>query len=258
LAPSGIGVVIEFWKIKKTIVVTDLALRVRKQTVAAPEKQEQAPVVSKDAVTLPLQHTTSGMTLFGRWHVTFAASYESKTKAFDDAAMFYLMCAMIPCLLGYTVYSALYDEHKGWYSFLIGTQVRFIYFFGFAMMTPQLFINYKLKSVTSLPWRTFVYKALNTFIDDLFAFIIKMPMMHRLACFRDDVVFLILLYQRWIYPVDLKRTEDDEDDVETATTKDGKGDDAAHEPKGEEVEVPKATIAAPTASCESGSSIEKK
>ena len=32
-----------------------------------------------------------------------------------------------------------------------------------------------------------------------------MPTMHRLACFRDDVVFLIYLYQRWIYPVDHKR-----------------------------------------------------
>lgn len=31
--------------------------------------------------------------------------------------------------------------------------------------------------------------------DDFFAFIIRMPLMHRLACFRDDVVFLILLYQ---------------------------------------------------------------
>ncbi len=23
--------------------------------------------------------------------------------------------------------------------------------------------------------------------------------MHRLSCFRDDIVFLIFLYQRWIY-----------------------------------------------------------
>ena len=29
------------------------------------------------------------------------------------------------------------------------------------------------------------YKALNTFIDDLFAFVIKMPTMYRLGCFRD-------------------------------------------------------------------------
>ena len=36
---------------------------------------------------------------------------------------------------------------------------------------------------------------MNTFIDDLFAFIIKMPTMHRLSCFRDDLVFFIYIYQ---------------------------------------------------------------
>ena len=56
---------------------------------------------------------------------------------------------------------------------------------GFIMMTPQLFINYKLKSVAHLPWRMLTYKALNTFIDDLFAFVIKMPTLYRLGCFRD-------------------------------------------------------------------------
>ncbi|TFJ83210.1 hypothetical protein NSK_005482, partial [Nannochloropsis salina CCMP1776] len=51
----------------------------------------------------------------------------------------------------------------------------------------------------------------NTFIDDLFAFVIKMPTMHRVSCFRDDLVFLIYLYQRWIYPVDASRRLDAED-----------------------------------------------
>lgn len=53
--------------------------------------------------------------------------------------------------------------------------------------------------------RVFMYKALNTFIDDLFAFIIKMPTLHRLACLRDDVVFVVFLYQRWLYRVDKAR-----------------------------------------------------
>ncbi len=53
------------------------------------------------------------------------------------------------------------------------------------MMTPQLFINYKLKSVAHLPWRMMTYKALNTFIDDIFAFVIEMPTMYRIGCFRD-------------------------------------------------------------------------
>ena len=40
-------------------------------------------------------------------------------------------------------------------------------------------------------------QAFNTFIDDIFAFIITMPTAHRLACFRDDIVFVVYLYQRW-------------------------------------------------------------
>jgi hypothetical protein len=76
------------------------------------------------------------------------------------------------------------------------------------MMTPQLFINYKLKSVSHLPWRMMTYKALNTFIDDLFAFVIKMPTMYRIGCFRDDIIFFIYLYQRYIYPVDRTRVNE--------------------------------------------------
>lgn len=76
------------------------------------------------------------------------------------------------------------------------------------MMTPQLFINYKLKSVAHLPWRMLTYKFLNTFIDDIFAFVIKMPTMYRIGCFRDDIIFLIFLYQRWIYRVDHSRVNE--------------------------------------------------
>lgn len=51
-------------------------------------------------------------------------------------------------------------------------------------------------------------QAFNTFIDDVFAFIITMPTSHRVACFRDDVVFVIYLYQRFLYPVDKSRTNE--------------------------------------------------
>ena len=59
-----------------------------------------------------------------------------------------------------------------------------------------------------MPWRTLTYKALNTFIDDLFAFIIKMPTLHRMSCFRDDIVFAVFMYQRWIYAVDNSRVNE--------------------------------------------------
>ena len=32
--------------------------------------------------------------------------------------------------------------------------------------------------------------------------------MYRLGCFRDDIIFLIFLYQRWIYRVDLSRVNE--------------------------------------------------
>lgn len=94
------------------------------------------------------------------------------------------------------------------YSWLLSTLVGAVYTFGFILMCPQLYLNYKLKSVAHLPWRQMTFKFLNTIIDDLFAFVIKMPTLHRIACFRDDVIFLIFLYQRWIYPVDKTRANE--------------------------------------------------
>lgn len=71
-----------------------------------------------------------------------------------------------------------------------------------------------------------VYKVLSTFIDDLFAFTIKMPTLHRLATLRDDVVFFVYLYQSWKYKVDHTRVnefgqggDDEDDDPATAAQK---------------------------------------
>merc|ERR1712113_1064307 len=100
--------------------------------------------------------------------------------------------------------------HRGWYSYALAAGASCVYTLGFVLMTPQVFINYKNKSVAYLPWRKFIYRALTTFIDDLFALIIRMPTMHRLSCFRDDIVFFIYLYQRHLYPVDKSRSFDDE------------------------------------------------
>lgn len=133
---------------------------------------------------------------------------ESATKKYDMVAFKYLSWGLFPLLAIYAVYSLIYNEHKGWYSFSLSMLYGFLLTFGFIMMTPQLFINYKMKSVAHLPWRMLTYKALNTFIDDIFAFVIKMPTLYRLGCFRDDIVFFIYLYQRHIYRVDPKRVNE--------------------------------------------------
>ncbi|XP_073826022.1 putative lipid scramblase CLPTM1 [Musca autumnalis] len=133
---------------------------------------------------------------------------ESSTKEYDNLAFKYLSWVCFPLLIGYFVYSLVYNEHKGWYSFVLNMLYGYLLTFGFIMMTPQLFINYKLKSVAHMPWRMMTYKFLNTFIDDIFAFVIKMPTMYRLGCFRDDIIFFVFLYQRWQYRVDLKRVNE--------------------------------------------------
>ena len=142
----------------------------------------------------------------GRIQFKDKGSYvESSTRQYDELAFKYLSWVCFPLLAGYGVYALLYLEHKGWYSFVLSMLYGFLLTFGFIMMTPQLFINYKLKSVAHLPWRMLTYKFLNTFIDDMFAFVIKMPTMYRIGCFRDDIIFIVFLYQRWIYRVDKTR-----------------------------------------------------
>jgi len=172
IIPGGIGVLIEIWKVTK-------AFKIKVEFSRG----------------LPRLH-------FG----TFTDS-EKATAEHDVESMRYLSYLFYPLITGGAIYSLLYTPHKSWYQWALQSTVNGVYAFGFLFMLPQLFVNYRLKSVAHLPWRAFMYKAFNTFIDDLFAFIITMPTAHRLACFRDDIVFLIYLYQRWLYPVDKKRLD---------------------------------------------------
>ncbi|XP_069500727.1 putative lipid scramblase CLPTM1 [Ambystoma mexicanum] len=170
-----IGLLIDFWKITKVM-----------------------------DVKLDRENKVAG--IFPRLTCKDKSTYiQSSTKIYDDMAFRYLSWLLYPLLGCYAVYSLLYMEHKSWYSWVLSMLYGFLLTFGFITMTPQLFINYKMKSVAHLPWRMLTYKALNTFIDDLFAFVIRMPMMYRIGCLRDDVVFFIYLYQRWIYRVDPTR-----------------------------------------------------
>lgn len=130
---------------------------------------------------------------------------EAETDKLDGESMKYLAYILWPLCIGGAIYSLIYQEHKSWVQWALTSIVNGVYAFGFIFMLPQLFINYKLKSVAALPWKAFMYKAFNTFIDDVFAFLIKMPTSHRVACFRDDIVFVFYLYQRYIYPVDKTR-----------------------------------------------------
>ncbi|KAI3323238.1 cleft lip and palate transmembrane 1 [Xylariaceae sp. AK1471] len=196
LGSQGIGILIELWK-----VTTIVNVRLR-----------PAPAGS----LIP-------------YHIVFEDKYklsetEEKTKEYDEIAFKYMYIAGVPLLVAYAIYSLYYDTHKSWYSFIITTLVGSVYAYGFLMMVPSLYINYRLKSVAHMPGKAMMYKFLNTFIDDLFAFTIKMPFLHRLATLRDDVIFFVYIYQRWAYKVDYTRInefgqggEDDELSAEAKT-----------------------------------------
>ncbi|CAD7699576.1 unnamed protein product [Ostreobium quekettii] len=175
---SGVGMLIEFWKITK-------AMKVEVQWVSVAGTQVPwLKFLDRDTYT------------------------SSQTKRYDQDATRYLSYALYPLVGGYTVYTLIYEKHKSWYSWILSSFVGAVYTFGFILMCPQLYLNYKLRSVAHLPWRQLTYKFLNTIIDDLFAFAIKMPLLHRLSVFRDDVVFLVFLYQWWLYGVDKTRANE--------------------------------------------------
>ncbi|KAJ5248891.1 hypothetical protein N7468_000342 [Penicillium chermesinum] len=183
LASQGFGILLEAWKITKSV---DVRLR--------------PPPTGSFFSFLPY------VIVFEDKHKL--TETEKKTQEYDEIAFRYLYIVAVPLLLAYAAYSLMYNTHKSWYSYIIETLVGSVYAYGFLMMVPSLYINYRLKSVAHMPGKALTYKFLNTFIDDLFAFTVKMPWLHRLATLRDDVIFFIWLYQGWKYKVDYTRVNE--------------------------------------------------
>ncbi|KAF2085721.1 cleft lip and palate associated transmembrane protein 1 [Saccharata proteae CBS 121410] len=214
---QGMGILVEAWKVTKAVNV-----RIRP---SAPGSLIPYSIVFEDKH--PLSDT------------------EKKTQEYDEIAFKYLYLVAIPLLLAYAGYSLMYETHKSWYSFIIAVLVGSVYAYGFLMMVPSLYINYRLKSVAHMPAKAMTYKFLNTFIDDLFAFTIKMPTLHRLATLRDDLIFFVYLYQSWKYKVDYTRVNefgqggDEEEDKDKLAAKPLTSPPTADESVGEAVEAVK-------------------
>ena len=63
--------------------------------------------------------------------VIYKSSYvETNTNDYDRLAFKYLSWILFPLVIGYAIYSVLYLEHKGWYSFILSTMYGFILTFG--------------------------------------------------------------------------------------------------------------------------------
>lgn len=129
LASQGFGILLEAWKITKTV---DVRLR--------------PPPVGSFYSLLPY------VVVFEDKHKL--TDTEQKTKEYDEIAFRWLYIVAVPLLGAYAAYSLLYETHKSWYSFIIETLVGSVYAYGFLMMVPSLYINYRLKVsvvILSLP-----------------------------------------------------------------------------------------------------------
>ena len=120
LAGQGFGILLEAWKITKTV---DVRIR-------------------------PSQ--PGSRLSFLPYHIIFEDKHklsdtEQKTKEYDEIAFKWLYIIAVPLLGGYAIYSLVYESHKSWYSFIIETLVGSVYAYGFLMMVPSLYINYRLK-----------------------------------------------------------------------------------------------------------------
>ena len=96
----GVGLLIEFWKIKKV-------------------------------VDIKIDYENKLFGLLPRITLEDKGSYaNSPTKKYDRLAFKYLSWVLFPLLVGYCVYSLLYQEHKGWYSWVLNMLYGFLLTFG--------------------------------------------------------------------------------------------------------------------------------
>ncbi len=114
---QGFGIALEAWKITRAV---DVRVRPAPEGAMIPYR-----------VTFEDKHQLS--------------EKEQETQEYDAVAFKYLYLVAVPLLGAYAAYSLVYETHKSWYSFIITTLVGSVYAYGFLMMVPSLYINYRLK-----------------------------------------------------------------------------------------------------------------
>lgn len=138
---------------------------------------------------------------------------ERKTVEYDTQASRYLSYLVYPLCISGAIFSLAYLRQKCYFSWLLNTLVTGVYAFGFLSMAPQLFINYKLKSVSHLQGAVLTYRGINTLVSDLcsvasfFNPSLSLTSSHQLCCFRDELFFLLYLYQRRKYGSKFRRRD---------------------------------------------------
>ncbi|KAI7834973.1 cleft lip and palate transmembrane protein 1-domain-containing protein [Kickxella alabastrina] len=132
-----------------------------------------------------------------------SAEMENRKKVqreVDQQTAWYMIFVCLPAMSLYAAFSLLYQHHESFISWFLHISLATVYTLEFIQMWPQLLINHKLRTVDMLPLTAFLYRFLLTFIDDLYALVVPMPLIERIGTLRDDVVFFVLCYQWFKFP----------------------------------------------------------
>ncbi|KAJ1830145.1 Cleft lip and palate associated transmembrane protein 1 [Coemansia sp. RSA 2711] len=173
LAGAAVGAVVEAWKASKVVRLADLWPFGRRRVQAA-ESGQRAQV----------------------------------QREVDRQTAWWMGRVCAPLLAAYAAFSLVWQQHESYVSWLLSVSLVSVYSLEFVQMWPQLLINHRLRTVDMLPLTAFLYRFLTTFIDDLYALVVPMPLIERIGTLRDDVVFVVLCYQWLKFP---RRTQAAED-----------------------------------------------
>jgi len=149
--------------------------------------------------------------------ISYKISFDkTQSKNYETEAVSLMMkYIFVPVAVLYLSYRIFYYKNLLFLS-IFKFVIEYIFFlmnlFGFILLTPQIYLNYKLKSVKHLPLKALTFKFLNTIIDDLYAFAVKTPTLYRVFCFKDDLIFVIYILQIVIYRKNKRNELEDEEE----------------------------------------------
>ncbi|KAJ1736249.1 Cleft lip and palate associated transmembrane protein 1 [Coemansia biformis] len=206
---AGAGALVEAWKLTRVLRIDDLLPWGRKLFRRSPTREGPAAKRKSKALAKTGPEAKPAVEDSQR---------ERVQREVDQQTAWYITRVCAPLMVAYAAFSLVYQQHDSHMSWLLNISLVTVYSLEFVGMWPQLLINHKLKTVDMLPLTAFLYRFLLTFIDDLYALVVPMPLLERIGTLRDDVVFVVLCYQ-WLKFPRRKATESAVDDAARDTSK---------------------------------------
>lgn len=137
------------------------------------------------------------------------------TNDYDKKAFVKLKRFLILHIIVYYCYTLGWKKQRGWIDWITTSLISFIHVVHPLLSIPQIYINYKFKTVAYLPWRALTYRTLYRFIIFVYFAVNSYSIGALFDLFNNITVFTIYLYQRSKYSkieVKIEEEENEEED----------------------------------------------